>query len=319
MNEKERKEKIKVYQETMRKVGNILNDEEKIEEIIQRFGTSVLESREVYKENKRLRIEALLEKAEVTIEEYETALSYTNVGYKVVHERDVTEIYRNSYNIEWIRAWNGNIDVSPCFDYHSVITYISDYWAKDDAGLMEVINSVLKEASSESIKEQMKLIANTFMTHRQIGEAEAAYRLLPNMVLKNSNIACQWLSVGRRSELSKRWKKASQDEVEKYDGLVKIKDREGYWIEQSDMLSKYLRRPSELETMSASQFAKMYTTSGLKFEKSDGSEVDEVSEDEMEDKAAVNQRQNNIIEYIVSGNNENLNCATGRLIRSRLS
>ena len=26
------------------------------------------------------------------------------------------------------------------------------------------------------------------MTHRQIGEAEAVYRLLPNMLLKNSNV-----------------------------------------------------------------------------------------------------------------------------------
>ena len=124
------------------------------------------------------------------------------------------------------------------------------------------------------------------------------------MVLKHSNVACQWLSIGKRSELSKRWKKASQEEVEKYDGLVKIKDREGYWIEQSDMLSKYLRRPSELEMMSASQFAKMYTTSGLKSVKIDDSDADEVSEDETEDKDSVNQGQKHMIEYIITGNNE---------------
>ena len=46
---------------------------------------------------------------------------------------------------------------------------------------------------SDTVKEQMRLLANTFLTHRQIGEAEAIYRLLPNMILKNSNIGCQWL------------------------------------------------------------------------------------------------------------------------------
>ena len=63
------------------------------------------------KVNKKLRIEALLQKAGVTLEEYEDALSFTDRGHKVVHERDITEIFINTYNIEWIRAWNGNIDV----------------------------------------------------------------------------------------------------------------------------------------------------------------------------------------------------------------
>jgi len=189
-------------------------------------------------------------------------LSFTRVGHKVVHERDLTEIYINSYNIEWLRAWNGNMDMSPCFDYHAVITYITDYFSKDDTGLMELIKTVIQHSSSETFKDQMRLVANAFLTHRQIGEAEAVYRLLPNMLLKNSNITCQWLSVGKRSEMSKRWKLANEKEVDQGIGLIKIKDREGYWIEQSDMMSKYLRRPIEIEAMCASQFAKMYTKGG---------------------------------------------------------
>ena len=148
----------------------------------------------------------MLSKAGVTLIEYEKALLISNVGYKVVQERDLTKIFINSFNVGWLRAWNGNMDMSPCFDYHAVITYISDYFSKDDTGLMELIKAVLQQNPSGSFKEQMKLVANTFLTHRQIGEAEAVYRLLPNMVLKNSNIACQWLSVGKRSDMSKRWK-----------------------------------------------------------------------------------------------------------------
>ena len=65
---------------------------------------------------------------------------------------------------------------------------------------MDLINSVLEQDASEDTKERMKTVANTFMTHRQIGEAEAIYRLLPNMTLKNSNVACQWLATGKRAE-----------------------------------------------------------------------------------------------------------------------
>ena len=201
------------------------------------------------------------------MEEYEEALSFTKSGYKVVIERDLTEIYINSYNVEWMRAWNGNMDIQPCFDYHATITYITDYYAKDDTGLMELINSVLQQDKSENTKERMKMVANTFLTHRQIGEAEAVYRLLPNMVLKNSNATCQWLSVGKRIELSKRWKLATKKEVESREGLVKIKDREGLWYQQQDMLSKFLRRSDQVELICPVQFAKMFTTAGLKVNK----------------------------------------------------
>ena len=122
------------------------------------------------------------------MEEYEEALSYTKTGYKLVIERDLTEIFVNSYNIEWMQAWDGNMDMQPCFDHHATITYITDYFSKMDTGLMELINSVLNQDPSDTAKERMKQVANTFMTHRQIGEAEAVYRLLPNMVLKLSLI-----------------------------------------------------------------------------------------------------------------------------------
>ena len=139
----------------------------------------------------------MVRQAGVTLQEYEEALSFTKTGYKVVIERDLTEIYVNSYNVEWMEAWDGNMDIQPCFDYHATITYITDYFAKDDTGLMELINSVIKQDASESTKERMKIVANTFLTHRQIGEAEAVYRLLPNMVLKNSNVHANGCQLGR--------------------------------------------------------------------------------------------------------------------------
>ena len=80
----------------------------------------------------------------------------------------LTTLYINSYNVEWLRAWNGNMDMSTCFDYHAVITYITDYFSKDDTGLMKLLQLVIEHNPSESFKEQMKLVANTFLTHRQI-------------------------------------------------------------------------------------------------------------------------------------------------------
>ena len=298
INDTEKAVKLKKYNETLKKVGTVLVDDDAIEEIIKEIGNSENEPYHIYKINKKRRIEMLLDKAETSLQEYEEALSYTKNGYKVVLERDITEIFINTYNIEWIRTWNGNMDMSPCFDYHAVITYISDYFSKDDRGLMELIKSVLQHTSTDTVKEQMKLIANTFLTHRQIGEAEAIYRLLPNMILKNSNVGCQWLSIGKRAELSKRWRQATKEEIESSEGLIRIKDREGYWVEQNDMLSKYLRRPESLELISASQFSKMYTTSGLKLKKMDF-DVEDIHDERIEDENI--DILENKLDYMITG------------------
>ena len=39
----------------------------------------------------------------------------------------------------------------------------------------------------------------------------------------------------------KQWKLATKEGIESGKGLIAIEDREGYWIEQKDMLSTYLR------------------------------------------------------------------------------
>ena len=135
-------------------------DNEAVADIIDRIGSSEKEPAEIYKTNKVKRIEALLVVAKVTMQEYEKALSHTSTGYKVVIERDLTEIYVNSYNIEWMEAWDGNMDLQACFDHHATITYITDYFAKMDTALMELINSVLQQDNSGNAKDRMKQAQN---------------------------------------------------------------------------------------------------------------------------------------------------------------
>ena len=114
VNDEEKKERLKKYEETLEKVRDVLNDSEAVEDIIRTIGASEKEPKEIYQINKVRRITALVTKAGVTIQEYEEALSFTKTGYKVVIERDLTEIFINSYNIEWMEAWDGNMDIQPC-------------------------------------------------------------------------------------------------------------------------------------------------------------------------------------------------------------
>ena len=102
IDNEERSEKLKKYDETLMKVKEILQDSDEVDEILESIGTSEKEPRDIYKANKVIRIQSLLKKAGVTLKEYEEALSFTKTGYKVVIERDLTEIFINSYNMEWM-------------------------------------------------------------------------------------------------------------------------------------------------------------------------------------------------------------------------
>ena len=188
----------------------------------------------------------LLKMARVSMEDYLEALETSTVGSSIVLARDVDEVYINQYNVEWMRAWDGNHDLQVCIDFHAVITYITDYMVKPESAMMDVIKSALKESTGNTVKEKMKEVANVFMTHRSMGHAEATYKLIPSMTLKNSNVT--------------RWKKATEDQLKAGMKVIELQDHEGLWFEQQDMWSKYLRRPAVLGNICFAQFARMYRT-----------------------------------------------------------
>ena len=128
---------------------------------------------------------------------------------------------------------------------------MTEYFTKDDTGTMAILQEVIESNPEDSTKDKMKKLASTFMSHRQIGEAEGFYKLLPDLLLKNSNVACQWLHLSRVDERITRMIKADESE-KKNKSLVKLDGLEGLWYEQPDMLSKYKRQPDELEKCSLS-------------------------------------------------------------------
>ena len=161
---------------------------------------------EEHVDNKNTRIDALLEMAgDIKYEDYIMAIKKTRKrGSTALLERDITEIYINNYNPEWTLAWNANHDIQPVFDYFAVITYVTDYWAKPDEGL----TALLKEAA-QTIKDEpdqqkrCQQLANTFLSHRQMGEAEVYYKILPNVTLKYLRVDTVFIPTDKKELRSK--------------------------------------------------------------------------------------------------------------------
>ena len=83
---------------------------------------------------------------------------------------------------------------------------------KDETGTMEILKEVIEANPDDNTRDKMKKVASTFLSHRQIGEAEAFFKLLPDLLLKNSNVTCQWIYAGRKEDRFTRMKQATENE-----------------------------------------------------------------------------------------------------------
>ena len=228
---------------------------------------SILE--EKYLALRRKRLHTILECANFSpidghslIETYETALAHSDVSYGIHYSRDLDELFVNHYNPEWIESWNANMDIQLCLDFYAVLTYISDYYGKDETGTTNFIKAALKDNPNDSLKEKFQRVANTFITHRELGVPEALYRLLPNLHLKESNTTCIFVQTGFKQNRSKFLKKLTEEEQNS--NAVEVEDKDGLYVEKSSLLDKYQQRDtvinSTLKDLCYAQFCQRYVS-----------------------------------------------------------
>ena len=218
----------------------------------------------------------------------------SRTGVKVVLQRDIGEIYVNTFNPLWLEMWDGNMDLSPVKDFFAVVTYITEYAFKPEPQELEM-KRLLELVKDESMEKQMRVVAQAFQDTREMGFSEALYKLLPELVMTNSNVKKQWVCVGREEERTTRARKATKGDVEAGRQVFQIEGVEGDWMEQWDMRSKYLRRDPKVWNLSFAQFARMLeTTSSSRRSK------DEETGDQQED-LEVNEIEENLEDTATDG------------------
>ena len=284
------------YEKILKDVKNVLIDQDTIDKILAEYPNKSNESRDEYVKNRKERIKKILALAGLNTEDdlqlYVEALQTSKSGYSIILERDIDELYVNSYNPEWARAWNGNHDLQICLDYFAVITYITEYYCKDDSGTMKALITALKESDTDTLKEIMILLMNTYICARQMGEAEALFKIFPDFHLKKSDVSTVFVPVNKRENRSKFLMKV--DEKFDHPGLKKFKvdGREGDYIEKYDIVSKFERIEDKVKDLelSFSQFSKMYSPTWK--EKQDKKESTDILDDDQ-----ISEPEEYVIEY----------------------
>ena len=253
--------------------GNMTLSEENLDSILEELNDT-LKSIKIEEVEKR-RLERLLDKAGIETEEgksvleiYADALGVSKTGYKIIHKRDIDECYVNNYNAEWILNWNANMDLQLCLDYYAVITYISDYYSKDDSGTMGHIKEALKKAGNESLQAKLSLVIHQFLTHRQIGESEAFFKIFPHLHMKSSNIETVFLPNGFKVNRSGFLKELTKEEAKHCKHVIKVENKEGFFTEKPSMIDKFerkdLSRNKYIRELSYTQFGMKYVSSNAK-------------------------------------------------------
>ena len=298
------------HEKVLKKVKEVLEDKEIVDSIISQYPKESEKTADEAIQGRNKRIDAILERAGLNSTEgrssYEAALSYNSSGYSVVLARDIDELNVNSYNPEITQAWNGNTDFQFCFDLYAIITYITEYFVKDDSGVVKNLVNTMNANEDTDLKDKMKLLMNTWIKNRQMGEAEAVYRLTKEFHFKESDSKCVFVQTCPRSERSKFLKNVTDKPEFKNVPKVTIQNKKDTeYVEQYDVNSKYERRPilyyPTLKYLSFSQMVKMYEPFwGKKDQALDIESSDEENEPDMKGKDK-NIQQEEAEENMLSG------------------
>ena len=269
-------------QKLIQKVMDVVTDTKIVQEIMSKYKKDSELAGTDHQEKKAARIKEVCQRARVDYDDYLKALAVSGDGYSYHLARDIDEIFINPFNVEWLRAWNGNMDLQVTLDFFAVITYITEYFTKADSSVLSAMKAAVKDKSCPDVREKMKILARIYVWLRRIGESEAWYRLLPGLYLCKSNVVTKYIATGFKEDRSSFFRRATEKQIEANIPCVKLAGKEGLWYQQPDLWSKYLRRPEELEDLCYAQFVQMYDSySGGK--KSDNqTEENSVEEEEEE-------------------------------------
>ena len=131
-------------------------------------------------------LDAILEQAKVTEDQYMSAVKVTKHGHSVVLQRNPSDAYTNGCNHEILLLWGANVDFQFVLDEYSTVMYVCSYMMKSEKAMGEVLKSVAKECKSDPIEQQLKKIGKAFVGHCVVGAPEAAMRELSMWLMKNS-------------------------------------------------------------------------------------------------------------------------------------
>merc|ERR1739838_891163 len=84
-----------------------------------------------------------------------------------------------------------------------------------------------------------------FLTHRQMGESEAYYRIIPTMHMKESSVKAIFALTGFNP--GRYLERVDDDDADRCEKVVEVEGRTGKYQEKPSLYDKYLRRDCKIQ------------------------------------------------------------------------
>ena len=142
-----------------------------------------------------------------------------------------------------------------------MVTYITDYYSKDESGITEILKQALKETQEGAMPRRKALhhLKKAYVSKRQIGLSEAIYRILPSLHLRQSDVTTVWVPSGFPENQSQFMSKVPDHLAGGgREDMVKVEGRSGFFQKGLSVQDKYKDRPKDVENLSLAQFATCY-------------------------------------------------------------
>ena len=196
--------------------------------------------------NTELSLTELLDKAEVTQQEYIYALEVSTNGNVVVLKREPGECCINNYNPSVMLAWQANMDIQFVLNAYACVMYVASYIMKTERSMGELLKRVAAEARTDELKTQLRKVGSAFLTHREVSAQEAVYRLL-SLPMKQLSRSVVFVVTNPKSE---------RIAVLKYNASLSQLEENDTNVFQKSLIDRY--RPQALSSMCLAEFAATY-------------------------------------------------------------
>ena len=192
---------------------------------------------------------------------------------------------------------------------------------QDSTGLTEVLKTAMKQLGDDKdMRQKCNEMASIFLSHRQIGEVEAIYKLCAHMKLAYSSVATIFVPTEPKGQRRQFLQRQDPDGGQGFE----VEDKKGRFLEKPDLVSKYERRkllPRQgeeeaegphvkedaeiLEQMSFCQFVKMYEGKGWQNRGGINEEGETEEPDDDEEKPEEGElAQEDGFNYLIVGNSD---------------
>ena len=132
-------------------------------------------------------IDEVLCELDIPKADYEYALSISDDSdFHIYLKRPSDSCFVNNYFDDGLKAWEANLDIQPVFNHYKAITYMCAYLSKTEDEVSNAMNQALQEAFEEKSDkyQQMKKVANAYVTKREVSVQEAVYLSMPQLWLR---------------------------------------------------------------------------------------------------------------------------------------